>query len=198
MFPSTLNSKGSTAIRVILLGVGIALATLAIAGAISYSKASILRGTGQSATAAAQPRGVAIVNHGGYPELQIDGVPFFIHSAAFHYYRVPRDQWAKMLSRYKALGINTIDIYIPWNWHEPREGQLDFDGHSNPRRDLRGLLQLITEKGFKLNARPGPQILNEWRHGGYPEWLLERPEYHMDAGGYSGRALSAIFLFEFA
>ena len=104
-----------------------------------------------------------------------------MHSAAFHYYRVPRDLWSKMLSRYKALGINTIDIYIPWNWHEPHEGQLDFDGHSNPRRDLRGLLQLITEKGFKLNARPGPQILNEWRHGGYPEWLLQRPEYHMDA-----------------
>jgi len=125
-------------------------------------------------------RGAAIVQHGGYPELRIDGKPFFIHSAAFFYYRVPRDLWEVSLDRHRELGINTIDLYIPWNWHEPREGELDFDGHSNPRRDLRALLRLIAEKGFKLNARPGPVILNEWRHGGYPEWLIERPEYKMD------------------
>ncbi|MGH9815208.1 MAG: beta-galactosidase, partial [Candidatus Acidiferrales bacterium] len=43
------------------------------------------------------------------------------------------------------------------------------------------LLQMIQKKGFRLIARPGPVILNEWRHGGYPEWLLERTEYGMDA-----------------
>jgi hypothetical protein len=125
-------------------------------------------------------QGLQIIIHGGYPELRIAGVPFFIHSAAFHYYRIPRDQWSYLLDRYRELGINTIDIYIPWNWHEPHEGEFDFDGHTNPRRDLRGLLQLITADGFKLIARPGPQILNEWKNGGYPDWLLTRPEYHMD------------------
>jgi Glycosyl hydrolases family 35 len=124
-------------------------------------------------------RGVQIVVRGGYPELRVDGVPFFVHSAAFHYYRIPRDQWSFLLDRYRAMGINTIDIYIPWNWHEPREGEFDFDGHTNPRRDLRALLQLITADGFRLIARPGPEILNEWRNGGYPDWLLRRPEYHM-------------------
>lgn len=110
----------------------------------------------------------------------MDGAPFFIHSGAFFYDRVSRNDWARVLDRYRELGINTIDIYIPWNWHEPREGEFDFDGRTNPRRDLRGLLRLITEKHFRLIARPGPQILNEWRNGGYPDWLLERPEYHMD------------------
>ncbi|MBI1750735.1 MAG: beta-galactosidase [Acidobacteria bacterium] len=124
-------------------------------------------------------RGVEIVQHGGYPELRADGNPFFIHSAAFFYYRIPRDLWSISLDRHRDLGINTIDLYIPWNWHEPREGELDFDGRTNPRRDLRALLRLIAEKGFKLIARPGPVILNEWRHGGYPEWLLERPEFKM-------------------
>ena len=127
-----------------------------------------------------QSRGVEIVEHGGYPELRFDGEPFFVHSAAFFYYRIPRDLWEPMLDRYRSLGINTLDLYIPWNWHEPKEGELDFDGHSNPRRDLRSLLTLATQKGFKIIARPGPEILNEWRHGGYPGWLLERPEYHMD------------------
>jgi hypothetical protein len=125
-------------------------------------------------------RGVEIVNHAGYPELRVDGLPFFIHSATFFYYRIPRDQWQALLRIYRAAGINTIDLYIPWNWHEPKEGEFDFDGHSNPRRDLRALLALIVEEGFKIIARPGPEILNEWRHGGYPGWLLERPEYGMN------------------
>jgi hypothetical protein len=128
-----------------------------------------------------EPRGVEIVQHGGYPELRVDGSPFFIHSAAFFYYRIQRHEWARLLERYRSIGINTIEIYIPWNWHEPKEGELDFDGHTNPRRDLRGLLALIAQKKLKLIARPGPEILNEWRHGGYPDWLLQRPEYEMDS-----------------
>ena len=107
------------------------------------------------------PHGVEIVVHGGYPELHVDGEPFFIHSAAFFYYRIPRDLWSVSLDRYRALGINTIDIYIPWNWHEPSEGTFDFDGQTNPRRNLRALLKLIAEKNLKLIARPGPVILNE-------------------------------------
>jgi hypothetical protein len=134
----------------------------------------------QSAAAQATPRGLEVVEHGGYPELRVDGAPFFIHSAAFFYCRIPEDLWEPMLDRYRSLGINTLDIYIPWNWHEPTEGDFDFDGHTNPRRNLRALLALVQKKGFRLIARPGPEILNEWRHGGYPGWLLERPEYKMD------------------
>ncbi|MGB9405375.1 MAG: beta-galactosidase [Candidatus Acidiferrales bacterium] len=124
-----------------------------------------------------KPRGAEIVIHGGYPELHVAGEPFFIHSAAFFYDRIPRDLWNPALDRYRNLGINTIDLYIPWNWHEPREGQFDFEGKTNARRDLRGLLRLIAAKNLKLIARPGPLILNEWRLGGYPEWLLTRPDY---------------------
>jgi hypothetical protein len=131
-------------------------------------------------TASNAPSGIEIVEVGGYPELHVDGKPFFIHSAAFFYDRIPRDMWDSMLDKYRRAGINTIDIYIPWNWHEPKEGEFDFDGHTNPRRDLRTLLSLVAQKRFHLIARPGPEILNEWRHGGYPGWLLERPEYKMN------------------
>ena len=126
------------------------------------------------------PAGMQVVQVGGYPELQVDGKPFFIHSAAFFFDRIPRDMWESTLDLYRRTGINTLDIYIPWNWHEPTQGQFDFDGHTNPRRDLRTLLSLIAQKGFRLIARPGPEILNEWRHGGYPGWLLDRPEYKMN------------------
>ena len=125
--------------------------------------------------------GVRIVSQHGYPELHVDGRPFFIHAASFPYYRIPEDLWDRSLDRYRDLGINTIDLRIPWNWHEPREGELDFDGHTNLRRDLRGLLRMITEKGFRLIARPGPIIGDDWRNGGYPDWLLRNGDYKMPA-----------------
>ena len=105
--------------------------------------------------------------------------PAFVYAAAFFYERMPRAQWAQALQAYKSLGINTIDLYVMWNWHEPRDGSFDFTGRTDPRRDLRGLLQLIHRDGFALILRPGPVIRNEWRNGGYPSWLLERPEYGM-------------------
>ncbi len=125
--------------------------------------------------------GLVIIENGGYPELHVDGKPFFIHSATFYYYRIPRDLWEKSLDAHRALGINTIHLPIPWNWHELRQGEFDFDGRSNPRRDLRSLLKLIQEKGFRLTVQAGPVVDHDWRHGGYPAWLLERPEFEVDA-----------------
>jgi hypothetical protein len=122
---------------------------------------------------------IQIVN--GYPQFRLRGQPFFAHSAAFFYNRIPRDQWGASLAKYKSMGINTIDLYLAWNWHEPKEGALDFDGRTNPRRDVKSLLAMIDEMGFAVIARPGPVILNEWKNGGYPDWLLARPEYKMNA-----------------
>jgi hypothetical protein len=115
----------------------------------------------------------------GYPVFTVDGKPFFVYAAAFFYERIPRDRWLDTLRAYKALGINTIDLYLIWNWHEPSEGATDFSGSTDPRRDLAGLLKLTHQLGFKLIVRPGPVIRNEWRNGGYPDWLLERAPYNM-------------------
>ena len=35
------------------------------------------------------------------------------------------------------------------------------------------------QMGFKILLRPGPYDTNDWRNGGYPDWLLRRPEYYM-------------------
>ena len=115
----------------------------------------------------------------GRPEYWVDGKPFFEHAAAFFYHRIPRDRWAEELNRLKSLGINTIDLYPFWNWHQPDEEVLDFDGHTNPQRDLKYLLRLIDAMGFKLTFRPGPFFCSEWRNGGYPDWLLRQSEYGM-------------------
>lgn len=121
----------------------------------------------------------AVVRQHGYPVFTVDGKPFFVYGAAFFYERIPREQWAQLLRAYKRAGINTIDLYVMWNWHEPAEGSYDFTGRTNDRRDLRGLLHLIDADGFKIVLRPGPVVRNEWRNGGYPAWLLRRPPYNM-------------------
>jgi amino acid transporter len=108
-----------------------------------------------------------------------DGKPFFVWGAAFFYERIPRDRWAATLKRYHRCGITTIDLYIPWNWHETSDGVYDFDGSTNPRRDFDGLLKLIHAEGYAIVVRPGPVIRNEWRNGGYPAWLLTQPAYDM-------------------
>ena len=117
----------------------------------------------------------------GQARFQLRGEPFFAHSAAFFYNRLPREEWGPSLVKLKEMGINTIDLYIAWNWHEPEEGRLDFDGRTNPRRDVKRLLRMLDEMGFAVIVRPGPVILNEWRNGGYPDWLLARPEFGMAA-----------------
>lgn len=122
----------------------------------------------------------AVTSQSGYPVFTVDGKPFFVYGAAFFYERLPRERWRDALRAYRRLGINTIDLYVIWNWHQPSADRApDFDGTTDPRRDLIGVLKLADELGLKIVLRPGPVIRNEWRNGGYPAWLLERPEYDM-------------------
>ena len=120
-----------------------------------------------------------IVQRDGGPQLLVDGKPFFFFGGAFFYERIPPERWRASMLAMRALGANTLDLYVPWNWHEVSDGRFDFDGHTNPRRNLRRVLALARELGFHLIVRPGPVIRNEWRNGGYPAWLLTRPDYGM-------------------
>ncbi|MFY9718582.1 MAG: amino acid permease, partial [Candidatus Cybelea sp.] len=76
----------------------------------------------------------------GFPTFTVDGRPFFVYGAAFFYERIPRERWRETLVTYKRMGINTIDLYCIWNWHEPQQGVVDFTGSTDPGRDLLGVL----------------------------------------------------------
>ena len=56
------------------------------------------------------------------------GQEFKILSGAIHYFRIQPEDWYHSLYNLKALGFNTVETYVPWNMHEPKKGQFDFQG----------------------------------------------------------------------
>ena len=96
-------------------------------------------------------------------------------SGAVHYFRVHPDLWEDRLARLAAMGLNTVETYVAWNFHAPDPGVCDFDGW----RDLPRFLERAAGAGLGVILRPGPYICAEWDFGGLPAWLLRSPE----AGG---------------
>ncbi len=105
--------------------------------------------------------------------LIIEGQRTFIRSGAMHYFRLPHpDLWWDRLSKLKASGYNTVDLYFSWDFHSPAPGQYDFTGI----RNVNQLLEMVTAVGLYLIARPGPYINAETTRGGLPGWLLTEPD----------------------
>ncbi|MBS1672948.1 MAG: beta-galactosidase [Actinobacteria bacterium] len=98
------------------------------------------------------------------------GKPFRMLSGAVHYFRIHPDQWEDRLRRLAAMGANTVDTYIPWNFHERTEGHRDFTGW----RDAERFIRLAGEIGLDVFVRPSPYICAEWSNGGIPFWLSGR------------------------
>ncbi len=74
--------------------------------------------------------------------------PRYCFTGEFHYFRVPRKSWADRLVQVRDLGFEGVSIYVPWNWHEPAPGAIDFTGRSSPERDLLGALDEIAAAGL--------------------------------------------------
>ena len=107
----------------------------------------------------------------------LDGVETPIYSGTLHFWRTPRQIWNGRLKDIKDSFCNATDTYIAWNWHEPQEGKFDFNGETDPRRDLESFLESIEKNELYAIIRPGPYICAEWLNGGIPSWLLrDHPE----------------------
>ncbi|XP_053149412.1 beta-galactosidase-1-like protein isoform X2 [Hemicordylus capensis] len=100
-----------------------------------------------------------------------DGAPFRYISGSIHYFRVPPVYWKDRLLKMYMSGLNAVQVYIPWNYHEPLPGVYIFAGD----RDLERFLDLVAQLGLLVILRPGPYICAEWEMGGLPFWLLARP-----------------------
>ena len=83
----------------------------------------------------------------------LNGEPFIVKAAEVHYPRIPRPYWEHRIQMCKALGMNTLCIYVFWNIHEQREGVFDFTGNND--------------------------VAAFWEMGGLPWWLLKKKDIRL-------------------
>src|SRR5574344_1406667 len=102
----------------------------------------------------------------------LDGKPFVVKAAEVHYPRIPRDYWEHRIKMCKALGMNTLCLYVFWNIHEQQEGKFDFTGNN----DVAAFCRLAQKNGMYIIVRPGPYVCAEWEMGGLPWWLLNKKD----------------------
>jgi len=101
----------------------------------------------------------------------LNGEPIRLISGAIHYFRVVPEYWRDRLLKLKACGFNTVETYIPWNFHEPKKGQFRFEGMA----DIAEFIRTAGDVGLHVIVRPSPYICAEWEFGGLPAWLLADP-----------------------
>ncbi|MFI6724455.1 beta-galactosidase family protein [Streptomyces atratus] len=104
----------------------------------------------------------------GDDHFRLDGKPVRLLSGALHYFRVHEAQWDHRLSMLRAMGLNCVETYVPWNLHEPEPGRF---------RDVAALgrfLDAAQRAGLWAIVRPGPYICAEWENGGLPAWVTGR------------------------
>jgi beta-galactosidase len=106
-------------------------------------------------------------------EFLLDGKPFQIISGEMHPARIPEQYWKHRIQMAKAMGCNTIAMYVFWNYHESEPGIFDFKTGS---RDIVRFIRTVQEEGMWILLRPGPYACGEWDLGGLPSYLLSIPD----------------------
>lgn len=109
----------------------------------------------------------------GTTEFLLDGNSFQIIGGEMHPSRIPAAYWRNRIQMAKAMGCNTISVYIMWNYHESQEGVYDFESEN---RNLAEFFRIVDEEGLWLIVRPGPYVCAEWEFGGIPPYLLRIPD----------------------
>lgn len=55
----------------------------------------------------------------------------------------------------KAMGLNTLSVYVMWNYHEIEKGVFDYETGS---RNLTYFIELCVKQRMKILFRPGPYV----------------------------------------
>ena len=106
----------------------------------------------------------------------LDGKPFQIRSGEMHPIRIPAEYWLHRIRMAKAMGLNTIAVYIMWNAFEQEPGVFDL---KTGNRDFARFIRLCQQEGMWVYLRPGPYVCAEWDFGGLPPYLLRDPNSHV-------------------
>ena len=104
--------------------------------------------------------------------IRLNDQPVTFMSGSIHYPRSTPGMWPQLMKQAAADGLNMIEIYVFWNYHQPTEDVMDWTGRGN----LTLFLDAIAEAGLFANLRIGPYVCAEWDYGGIPTWLAYKPD----------------------
>ncbi|KAF4662791.1 Beta-galactosidase 6 [Perkinsus olseni] len=113
---------------------------------------------------------------------KINGERTLLLGGSIHYPRLAVEEWDPMLEEMAQDGLNHLQLYVFWNFHEPEPPRFDdvdrrfvhnydFSG----RADLVRFIRAAGEKDLFVNLRIGPYVCAEWAFGGLPLWLRDVP-----------------------
>lgn len=111
----------------------------------------------------------------GEKDFLLDGKPLQIRCGEIHFARVPREYWTHRLKMARAMGLNTVCVYLFWNLHEWNEGRYDWSGMA----DAAEFCRLAQREGLWVILRPGPYSCAEWEMGGLPWWLVKHDKIQL-------------------
>uniref|UniRef100_A0A915PAS6 Glycoside hydrolase 35 catalytic domain-containing protein n=1 Tax=Meloidogyne floridensis TaxID=298350 RepID=A0A915PAS6_9BILA len=77
--------------------------------------------------------------------------------------------WHDRLYKVRAAGLNAVQVYVPWNFHEEEPASFNFGGD----RDLAEFLRIAQHNGLYVLLRIGPYVCAEIEFGGLPWWLIK-------------------------
>lgn len=112
----------------------------------------------------------------------LNGKPFVVKAAEVHYPRIPEPYWEQRILSCKALGMNTLCLYVFWNLHEQQPGKFDFSGN----KDIAKFCRLAQKHGMYVIVRPGSVCMCRMGNG----WIaLVAVEERRCAVAYAGSLL---------
>ncbi|XP_074329334.1 beta-galactosidase 6-like [Apium graveolens] len=112
-------------------------------------------------------RGISVKVTYDNKALVIDGKRRILQSGSVHYPRTTPEVWPQIIQKAKEGGLDVIESYVFWNYHEPLKGEYYFEG----RFDLVRFVKAVQEAGLFVHLRIGPYACAEWNYGGFPLWL---------------------------
>ena len=92
-------------------------------------------------------------------QFAIDGQPIEIIAGEIHPSRIPYQFWEDRIKKARAMGLNTVSVYIFWNQLEPAEGKFNWQGAN----DIRRFVKLCQDNGLWVAPPPRPVCLRRNR-----------------------------------
>lgn len=124
--------------------------------------------------------------------LRVGSVMVSLLGGQVDYWLHPASSWPRILDSMRRMGLEMVSCYVPWIFHRTSPGEFEFDGRTDPQKNLVGFLDAATERGFWIFIKPGPWIYDHYMNGGVPLDMSRYHRLHPEFLGGAERFLKAV------